>query len=307
MPMTFDVYRDLGLDKPPPDEVNGHSWATDFAAQSKHSGDAAYHPCPEAFPADDVAQGSTTKYADWDQSRSYPDTVRDIAVHRPAKFDPRQPARLIVFNDGLMYLHAEGQVRAAKVLDTLHAKGEIAQTIAVFVNPGRARGIDPRSREAMNQRSREYDTLSPVYGRFLMEEVLPFVAKEQHIQFSEDPVHRTICGISSGGICAFTVGWFHSDRFGRVISHCGSFTNIRGGDCFPYLIRTTPRKPIRVFLQGGDNDLKVITGDWPLANKTMAAALDYAGYDYRFAFGTGGHNLRHAGAILAETLRWLWR
>jgi hypothetical protein len=72
-------------------------------------------------------------------------------------------------------------------------------------------------------------------------------------------------------------------------------------------VRATARKPIRVFLQSGANDASYITGDWPLANQTMANALSFAGYDYRFEFGTGGHSLRHAGAIFAESLRWLWR
>ncbi len=39
----------------------------------------------------------------------------------------------------------------------------------------------------------------------------------------------------------------------------------------------------------------------------MAAALLFAEYDYKFVFGTGGHNGRHGGAILPDTLRWLWR
>ena len=37
----------------------------------------------------------------------------------------------------------------------------------------------------------------------------------------------------------------------------------------------------------------------------MAAALSFAGYDLRFEFGTGGHNLRHGGALFADALRWL--
>ena len=92
-----------------------------------------------------------------------------------------------------------------------------------------------------------------------------------------------------------------------MISHCGSFTNIRGGHVFPYLVRATPRKPIRVFLQSGANDGATIFGDWPLANQTMAKAFEYAGYDFRFEFGTGGHTLRHGGALFADSLRWLWR
>ena len=60
-------------------------------------------------------------------------------------------------------------------------------------------------------------------------------------------------------------------------------------------------------LQSGARDAEIILGSWPLANHTMADAFEYAGYDYRFEFGEGGHNLRHGGALFAETLRWLWR
>ena len=87
---------------------------------------------------------------------------------------------------------------------------------------------------------------------------------------------------------------------------CGSFTNIRGGNQVQYLVRSNERKDIKVFLQSGERDADIILGSWPLANQTLAASLDYAGYDFRFEFGTGGHNLRHGGSMFAETLRWLW-
>ena len=35
--------------------------------------------------------------------------------------------------------------------------------------------------------------------------------------------------------------------------------------------------------------------------------LEELGYAYRFEFGTGGHTLRHGGALFADALRWLWR
>jgi len=38
----------------------------------------------------------------------------------------------------------------------------------------------------------------------------------------------------------------------------------------------------------------------------MAAALEYAHYDYKFVFGKGGHSLKHGAAIFPDTLRWLW-
>jgi len=62
-----------------------------------------------------------------------------------------------------------------------------------------------------------------------------------------------------------------------------------------------------VFLQDGENDLNITEGDWALGNTSMASALKFARYDYRFEMGTGGHNLRHGGAIFPETLRWIWR
>ena len=62
-----------------------------------------------------------------------------------------------------------------------------------------------------------------------------------------------------------------------------------------------------VDLQDGEHDLDNAHGNWPLANKQMAAALKFAGYDYKFVFGRGAHNGNHGGAILPESLRWLWR
>ncbi len=81
----------------------------------------------------------------------------------------------------------------------------------------------------------------------------------------------------------------------------------RGGDVYPGLIRKTERKPIRVFLQDGFGDLDNLHGNWPLANLSMASSLQYMGYDYKLVMGDGGHNSKHGGAILPESLRWLWR
>ena len=106
--------------------------------------------------------------------------------------------------------------------------------------------------------------------------------------------------MSSGGICAWTVAWERPDAFRKVLSHCGSFTDIRGGGIYPSLIRKSEKKPIRIFLQSGEQDLDRPAGNWPLANKLMASALAFQGYDYQFVFGTEGHTLRHGGAIFPD-------
>ncbi|HVV73940.1 MAG TPA: SMP-30/gluconolactonase/LRE family protein, partial [Verrucomicrobiae bacterium] len=158
-----------------------------------------------------------------------------------------------------------------------------------------------------SNRSFEYDSLGDAYARFLIEEAIPFVTNKYSLALTSDPELRAVCGSSSGGICAFTVAWERPDQFRKVLSTVGSFTNIRGGHNYPALIRKTERKPLRVFLQDGSNDLNNLFGDWPLANQEMASALRFMGYDHKLVLGDGSHNSRHGGAIFPEALRWLWR
>ncbi|HZC16587.1 MAG TPA: alpha/beta hydrolase-fold protein [Caulobacteraceae bacterium] len=302
--MDTKTYESLGLhislsDVDPARVVNGRS-NREIRQALATDGDRQYHPCPEALLAEGVARGKVASYPGWTQARLYPGTARDLWIYTPASFDPAGPApALIVFNDGGGYLSREGPVRAAAVLDTLIHNGEAPPTIGVFVMSGTAE-------DAPAQRSLEYDSVTDTYVRFMLEDLLPFVEAEIGCALTADPAHRTICGISSGGICAFTAAWYRPDAFGRVLSHCGSFTAIRGGHNYPFLIRSTPRKPIRVFMQSGENDADIIFGSWPMANKEVAAALEYAGYEVKFVFGDGGHNLRHGGAVFADSLRWLW-
>jgi enterochelin esterase-like enzyme len=303
--MDTKTYEALGLhqslsDIDPTRVVNGRA-NREIQEALATPADNQYHPCPEAFPADDVPRGRVTAFRDWSQARVFPGTQRNLWIYTPAGFDPAGAApALMVFNDGGGYLDRNGPVRAAAVLDTLIHAGEAPPTIGVFVMPGNS----PDNRQ---QRSFEYDSCTDAYVRFLLEDLMPFVEAEIGCAVTADPAHRTICGISSGGICAFTAAWYRPDAFGRVISHCGSFTAIRGGHNYPFLIRSTARKPIRVWMQSGENDADILFGSWPLANKEVAAALQFAGYDVKFVFGEGGHNLRHGGAVFADTLRWLWR
>jgi enterochelin esterase-like enzyme len=307
MPTRPDHLTDLGLDQPIPAEVNGRR----NGVSNDPAWDAAYQPCPEACPGDDVPAGTVRKLEHWDDSRVYPGTRRHLWLYAPAGLQRGVEARILFCNDGAWYLSRSGPVRATQVLDTLHHRGEIAPTVAVFVLPGLPEGPVPVPIESYDppaaQRSLEYDILAPRYGEFLFGELLPLAARELAVQVSADPTHRTVCGISSGGIAAFTAAWFHPDQCRRVLSHCGSYTDIWGGHHYPSLVRRTPRKPLRVWLQSGAHDADTPFGDWALANRAMASALAYAGYDHRFDFGTGGHTLAHGGARFADSLRWLWR
>ncbi len=246
----------------------------------------------------DVPHGRVERFQ-LTNSAIFPGTHREGGVYIPAQYDPGQPAALMVFQDGLGYLSTNGSWRVPLVFDNLIAAKEMPVTIAIFLNPG--------MRSEQSNRSFEYDSLGDAYARFLLEEAIPFVTNKFSLAITSDPELRAVCGSSSGGICSFTVAWERPDQFRKVLSTIGSFTNIRGGHNYPALIRKTERKPLRVFLQDGSNDLNNLFGDWPLANQGMASALRFIGYDHKFVLGDGSHNARHGGAILPDALRWLWR
>jgi enterochelin esterase family protein len=258
---------------------------------------------PDSLKRPGVPEGTLTKMPPW-KSDVFPGTVRDWWIYVPVQYDEGKPACVMIFQDGIWYQDPKGQFRVPTVFDNLIHKKEMPVTIGIFLNPGLVPPSGPGKKDRKN-RSFEYDRLSDQYAIFLEKEILPEVGKKYKLR--QDAGGRAICGISSGGICAFTAAWERPDLFSKVLSHVGSFTNIRGGDVYPSLIRKTERKPIRVFLQDGAGDLDNLHGSWPLANQSMAASLKLMKYDYRFEYGDGGHNGKHGGAILPDSLRWLWR
>lgn len=251
-----------------------------------------------------VPQGTITSGV-FSESRVFPGTQRNYSVYVPAQYQQSRPANLMVFMDGRSYEKPEGSFRVPIVLDNLIHQKEMPVTIAVFVDPGT---IDPTKTDAQKRsnRSFEYDSLGDRYARFLMNEFLPVAL--QDLAVSSEPARRAVCGISSSGICAFTVAWERPDQFGKVLSHIGSFTNIRGGWAYPGLVRKTKDapKPIKVYLQDGENDLNNLHGNWPLGNRDLAAALQFAGYKYKLVMTEGGHSGKWGGEELPSALRWLW-
>jgi enterochelin esterase family protein len=249
-----------------------------------------------------VPTGEVTK-STW-ESKIFAGTTRDYWVYVPKQYDPKEPTCVMVFQDGASYENPMGQYRATIVMDNLINKKDIPVIIGVFINPGTFAAKGDQKKGGSN-RSFEYDTLSPQYAEFLEKEILPEVGKKYKLR--SDAAGRAICGLSSGAICAFTVAWERPDLFSKVLSHIGSYTNIRGGDRYPGIIRAAPKKNIRVFLQDGTNDLDNKFGNWHLANLQMAAAFKFKDYDYKTVWGDGGHTGKHGGSILPDSMRWLWR
>ncbi len=264
-----------------------------------------YKHGPDSTRKPGVPQGKVTQFT-FEASKVYPDTKRRYSVYIPAQYDPSRPAALMVFQDGHAYEAEKADFRVPIVFDNLIHKKEMPVTVAVMIDPGHkgelppARGWNPTPQN----RSVEYDTVSDAYAKFLSDELLPVI--EAKVNISKNPELRAICGMSSGGICAFGVGWHRPDSFRKIMSHIGSFTDIRGGYVYAPWARKE-KKPLRVFLQDGANDLNNQFGSWPLANCTLANSLEFAKYDYKFVYGDGEHNGFHGGTIFPDSLRWLWR
>jgi hypothetical protein len=98
-----------------------------------------------------------------------------------------------------------------------------------YPRPKRANPDDTRI--GPDQRSDEYDSVTPDFGHFLISEALPYIENELGITFTVDSTRRSVCGNSSDD---------HN---------------------FPYLIRSTQRKDVRAYLHSGEQDESILLGD----------------------------------------------
>lgn len=229
----------------------------------------------------------------------FPGTQREYQIYLPAGFNKTQPAAFMVFQDGVIY-------QAPVVFDNLIAKQDIPPLVGIFIKPGVVPAANDNALPRFN-RSYEYDSITPTYSQFLIDEFLPAIEAKHGIKLSTDPNHAAISGNSSGGICAFMAAWHRPDRFRRVFTGVGTYVGIHGADQLPVLVRKFEPKPLRVFLQSGTGDNNLYCGDWWMANQMMERSLTWAGYDVNHAWGEGGHNAKHASQIFPDVMRWLWR
>jgi sugar lactone lactonase YvrE/enterochelin esterase-like enzyme len=250
-----------------------------------------------------IPKGEIIRFT-FDQSKTFPGTVRDCWVYVPKQYDPKTPACVYVNQDGIQH-------NAPRVFDELIHHKQIPILIGVFVTPGKVKATTPSALDRFN-RSFEYDGLGDAYARFILEELLPAVEKKttadgRAIRLSRNGNDRAIAGASSGAVCAWTAAWERPDGFRRVFSAIGTYVGLRGANCYPTLIRKFEPKPIRIFLEDGKNDLNIYGGDWWMANQEMERALRFAGYEVNHQWGDGGHSPKHATAVFPAAMRWLWK
>ncbi|HTQ39375.1 MAG TPA: alpha/beta hydrolase-fold protein [Pirellulales bacterium] len=283
--------------------------------------DDHYQLGPDSLAQDGVPKGKLVGPLKL-PSEVFPGTSHTYWVYVPAQYDPAKPASLMIFNDGQAFIDMQGNVRAPNVLDNLIFRRELPVMIAVFINPGHTpEQPEPTPKEwgdRNTNRPVEYNSLDDKYPRVIVDELLPVLYKDYNI--SHDAEQHGIGGASSGGIAAFTVAWERPDDFRKVITIVGSFTDLRGpgsGSTYADKVMESEKKPIRIFMQDGRNDLRGVRRDgggsydqkrdWFYQNVRLADALTKKGYDLNYAWGIGLHGQKQGGAILPDMLRWLWR
>jgi enterochelin esterase family protein len=235
---------------------------------------------------------------------------RHVYVYIPKQVQANTP--FMVVQDGHSYVK-----RMANDLDNMIAAERIPAMVVVFADSG---GSDAQGSE----RGLEYDTMSDRYSNWVESELLPAVTKNYGITFTTDPEGRAAMGGSSGAIAAFTMAWYHPERYHKVLSYSGTFVNQaypedpktpRGGwEYHDHIIAKAAKKPIRIWMEVGEKDNRFDAPEqtwhnWPLANNRMAAIFKKKGYDYRYVWAReAGHvDNRVVMQTLPSALEWLWR
>ena len=265
---------------------------------------ASYNP--DSYPLPGVPRGKLSEMKTL-TSQVYPGMTSNYWVYVNPGADMTNGAPVMVWQDGETIIGNQDllRLRLQIVSDNLVAKKLIPPMVHVLIQPGVA--------GQRRMRSIQYDTVSDVYGKYILEEVLPDVEKSYKLR--TDAYSRAIAGASSGAICAFNVGWYYPQQFSRVLSHIGSFSGIQwhpeqnqeGGYIVSHRVRREDRKNLRVWMSDGSDDIENRTGSWPLNNIELANALKMRDYDFHFRFGTSMHAIAQGAMDLPESLAWLWR
>lgn len=277
----------------------------------------AYSNAPELTARDGVPRGTIHEFTmNSADSKIYPGLngpyTRKVWVYVPMQYVPGTSAPFIVVQDGSGYRN-----RLAPVLDNMIQQHRLPVMVAIMLNSG---GGDGKGSE----RGLEYDTVSDKYAMFIETEVLPKITADYKVTFTKDPEGRATMGGSSGAACAFTMAWFRPDLYHRVLSYSGTFVNQQSPEnpqsphgaweYHEHLIPQTPPKPLRIWLEVGENDNghqqpESTFHNWVLANQRMAAALKAKGYHYQYLFAKDAGHVD--GKVVSQTLPgallWLWR
>ncbi|MGD0412887.1 MAG: alpha/beta hydrolase-fold protein [Verrucomicrobiota bacterium] len=269
-----------------------------------------YAPAPEQTPKEGAPKGRVESFTiNEADSKFYPGAgmrgatpARRVTVYIPSQYVPGTPAPVIVSADA----YGARNNQLPNILDNMIAGHRLPAIIAVMIANGGGDG-------GGSERGLEYDTVSGKNAEFIEAEILPKVEKDYGVTLTKDPEGRMTLGGSSGGSAAFTMAWFHPELYHRVVTYSGTYVNQHADADSPHgaweyhehLIPGSPAKPLRVWLEVGQNDNGATSAsagfhNWLIANIRMADVLKAKGYHYQLIYAkNAGHT---DGKVIAQTL-----
>lgn len=269
----------------------------------KHAPKTSWQDVPGIEVKEGTPRGTVTTFrVPGADSKLFPGNYqRNVWVYVPAGYQEGTELPFMVDHDGSATAVVQTQLIAT--MDNFIAQKKIPMMAGVFIAPA--------------NRSVEYDTVSGKYCEYIENEILPLVEQNAKIKLTKDPEGRGTIGQSSGAAAAFTMAWFHPELYRRVISYSGSFTRLQRNATYPQgawgyhqtIIPAEEKKPIRIWMQVGSNDLNNNFGDWRIANNNMADALKAKGYEYQYLWSEGAHHVE--GGVerqtMEEAMEWVWK
>lgn len=222
-------------------------------------------------------------------------------MYVPDSYDPEKPAALYIGHDGLNTVHA-------KKLEELARTGKTPVTVCIGLASGELlptlEGGSPR-----RMRAEEYDEVGPEYPDFLVDEFIPYMIHEYHLNIDPDPDMHMVAGSSSGGISAWNIAWYRNDYFHRCYLASPSFVAIRHGEETLYHVRLSEPRPIRIYETYGEFEPNMYDGDSYLAALFAKNTFEYSGYPFQAEFLPGGdHGAGYTDPDVTERmLNFLWK
>jgi len=306
----------------PPIDLSKFTPYSSTAGEGDYIINPPYHNAPELTPEAEAPKGRVVHIVmDSHDSKLFPGIAksapgqvvpynRNVTVYIPNQYVPGTPAPFLVSQDSL------GRGELPTILDNMIAAHRLPPLVGIMIDSG---GGDAQGSE----RGLEYDTMSGKYADFIETEVLPLVSKQCEVTLTKDPNGRMTLGGSSGAACAFSMAWYRPNLYHRVLSYSGTYVNQQSPfdpatphgawEYHEHLIPHSRTKPIRIWMEVGQNDLRPndpesTLHNWPLANVRMAGVLKAKHYHYQFVFATDaghvdGHVVRQT---LPQALEWVW-
>jgi enterochelin esterase-like enzyme len=214
-------------------------------------------------------------------------------VYLPARFRRTNRYPVLIVHDGSDFLNYSS---AKTVLDNLIHRMDVAELIAVFIDPG--------------NRLVEYAN-NAAHARYIDSELVPYL--EDELPLAGVPISRCLMGSSFGGIAALSTAVRNPGRYGSLLLQSASFvftdigTDHGGGEVFDPVVRfvnryrANPSRPVdRLFASCGVYEPLIV------GNRSMMPVFSEAGLEVRYVESRDGHNWESWRDRLRDGLSWVF-